>query len=153
MRCAKILNFALFAATICVIQPQVSAQMSEELIAANTKEEKIQVMDAGDSSDDTKASKNLPGNAEIKEVPKMSEVAKQPIYWICKNRSDVRTIRVAASKGTCTSTYSKEGTEKIVGQSAAIRSCYQVFANIRRNLENADYKCRDISASRISSSN
>lgn len=148
MRCANFLVFALSVLAVCLIQPQVLAQET------SASEGKIVVQDAAaDQAQPEEQQKLQSTNAEIGTPPKMSEVAKQPIYWMCRLKHDVRTIRIEAEKGTCTAKYSKEGNERVVGQSAGMRSCYQVFANIRRNLENAEYKCRDISTSRISSAN
>lgn len=163
MRCARYFISVISFAVIFLDQPQVLAQdvsnnvdSSSQSFAQNNKT-RIDVKDVdsepADEKKPAKAKKAETGNVTLSDVPKMSEVAKQPIYWMCKNRADVRTIRVEAEKGTCTTRYSKEGTEKEASKSGAMRACYQVFANIRRNLENAEYKCRDISTSRISSSN
>lgn len=161
MRCARFFITVMSAVVILLIQTQVSAQVSPESessapqVIAQNDETKIMVKDApSDSATEKKDQKKLENtNAELGTIPKMSEVAKQPVYWMCKLRSDVRTIRVEVENGTCFTRYSKDGSEKEASKSIGMRSCWQVFANIRRNLENAEYKCRDISSSRISSSN
>lgn len=82
----------------------------------------------------------------------LEEVAQQPIYWLCRSAGDVRTLRIEAKKSYCTTKYTKMGAERVVRTSRNIKDCYSVFSNIRRNLENATYECKDISGSRISSS-
>lgn len=73
------------------------------------------------------------------------------IYWMCRNQSVVRTLRIEATPTGCQTTYVKDGVEKIVSQAQTYFSCVGIFANIRRNLEVAGWKCKDISKSRVSS--
>lgn len=78
---------------------------------------------------------------------------KDATYLICKNRSVVRTLRVSKkSNGGCLATYTKDGVDQIVGQSWATERCSKVIGNIRENLEKANWKCKDISEARVSSS-
>lgn len=86
------------------------------------------------------------------ESPTYEAVEEKPLYWMCRNKNDVRTLRLEAKDKACKTMYSKEGNERIVSQSVQVPICYHVFANIRRNLEFGDYKCKDISNSRVSSS-
>ena len=86
----------------------------------------------------------------------VSEEAKQNAtdasYVLCKNKATVRTIRVEKEKGLCVTTYTKEGVDQIVGQGQAENTCFGILNNIKGNLEKADWKCKDISQARISSS-
>jgi hypothetical protein len=76
-----------------------------------------------------------------------------PIYLICKIRTLVRTLRVQKKpQGKCISTYTKNGVDQIVGRSTSIAQCSKVLTNIRENLEKANWKCKDISEARVSSS-
>lgn len=75
---------------------------------------------------------------------------KTPIYWMCRNRAVVRTLQIEVRDGGCRTHYSKDGVQSMVSQSQAISNCVNIFANIRRNLEVAGWKCRDISRARIS---
>lgn len=77
---------------------------------------------------------------------------KDPNYFMCKNKATVRTIRVETEKGLCKTTYTKEGVDQIVGQGQSENTCYGILNNIKGNLEKADWKCKDISQARISSS-
>ena len=75
-----------------------------------------------------------------------------PTYVICKNKDIVRTIRVEKSTQSCKTTYTKNGEDKIVGKSKTENVCIEVLTNIKKNLEESNWKCKDISASRVSSS-
>lgn len=72
------------------------------------------------------------------------------IYWMCRNQGVVRTLNIQSTAEGCETNYSKEGLEKAVSSGQNYGSCVTVFANIRRNLEVAGWKCRDISQSRVS---
>ncbi len=74
-------------------------------------------------------------------------------YWICKNQKQVRTIRVHVDQaGICSTYYSKQGEEKVVGSGRNHDSCQNFLNNIKTNLEKSSWTCRDISASRITAS-
>lgn len=71
-------------------------------------------------------------------------------YWLCKNRKDVRTIRVhVGSDGVCSTHYAKAGVEKSVGSGKNQESCVQFLENIKTNLEKSNWVCRDITSTRI----
>lgn len=72
-------------------------------------------------------------------------------YWICKNKKEVRTIRVQIDSQTkeCSTFYSKLGSEKVVGSGKWHESCMNYLSNIRTNLEKSDWNCRDISSAKI----
>lgn len=74
-------------------------------------------------------------------------------YWLCKNRKQVRTIRVHVSdSGYCSTYYAKEGSEKSVGSGKNQETCINFLNNIRTNLEKSNWTCRDISASAMTAS-
>lgn len=74
-------------------------------------------------------------------------------YWLCKNKKEVRTIRVAVDKeNICSTYYSKQGSEKAVGSGKSHASCLNFLNNIKTNLEKSNWACRDISATRITAS-
>src|SRR4051812_43711588 len=56
-------------------------------------------------------------------------------YWLCKNRKEVRTIRVQIDGAICTTFYSKLGAEKNVGSGKNHDSCVNFLNNIKTNLE------------------
>lgn len=71
-----------------------------------------------------------------------------PSYVMCRNSKMIRTIRVEqnAEKGKCETVYTKSGVDRSVASGIHLSSCQQFVENIRRNLEVASWKCRDISA-------
>lgn len=71
------------------------------------------------------------------------------VYWLCKSRKEVRTIRVQVEGAICTTFYSKLGEEKNVGSGKNHESCLNFLNNIKTNLEKSNWNCRDISATRI----
>jgi hypothetical protein len=72
-------------------------------------------------------------------------------YWLCKHRKEVRTIRVHIDdKGVCSTLYSKEGEEKMVGKGKNHESCINFLNSIKSNLEKSNWSCRDISDTQIS---
>lgn len=74
-------------------------------------------------------------------------------YWLCKNHKEVRTIRIQIStQGVCSTFYSKQGAEKVVGSGKNHDSCFNFLNSIKGNLEKANWNCRDISATRITAS-
>jgi len=78
---------------------------------------------------------------------------KDPTYLICKLRGSVRTLRVEKKKGgPCITTYTKEGVDQQVSESWLNNRCSKVLLNIRDNLEKGNWKCKDISEARVSSS-
>lgn len=73
-------------------------------------------------------------------------------YWLCKNRKEVRTIRISIDeKGICTTYYSKAGAEKHVGSGRNHESCFSFLNSIKTNLEKSNWNCRDISDTKITS--
>lgn len=79
-------------------------------------------------------------------------IGNTPTYFMCKINSAVRTLRVSFKGERCWATYTKEGVDSIVGRSNTPDVCHDVIANIRKNLEAGNWKCKDISETRISSS-
>jgi hypothetical protein len=94
------------------------------------------------------------GQSDSAVVGLTPENEKESTYLMCQNGSNVRTIRFLPMKaGGCKTGYTKEGgTEQIVAESWSKSRCLSVMNNIRENLIHANWKCRDISNSRISSS-
>ena len=78
-----------------------------------------------------------------------SEVSNK-VYWLCKHRSDVRTIRVHIDDhDMCSTFYSRDGSEKRVGSGKTHESCVNILSNIKTNLEKSSFTCRDISDTKI----
>ena len=73
-------------------------------------------------------------------------------YILCKNGSVVRTIRVQLKGQSCKAIYTKEGTDQVVGKSGTPDVCFDIANKIKVNLEVGNWKCKDISQTRVSSS-
>lgn len=85
------------------------------------------------------------------EVAAVPASESQPTYVMCRFKNVVRTIRVETQDG-CVAKYTKEGVDQVVGKSGTNEVCFKVMNNIRENLEKADWKCKDISQARVSTS-
>lgn|GEM_PF-5423400 len=73
-------------------------------------------------------------------------------YFLCKSGASVRSIRIQKKNGICQTYYTKEGVDSVMSHSSKPQICIDVATKIRNNLESGDWKCRDISESRVSSS-
>ena len=85
-------------------------------------------------------------------TPAVTNNPAEPLYFMCKNGAAVRTIRIQKKTGSCKTFYTKEGVDSMVGKSYRAEVCDDVANRIKTNLEKGDWKCRDISHSRVSSS-
>lgn len=78
--------------------------------------------------------------------------AQDKAYWLCKLRKQVRTIRVHIdNKNICSTLYSKDGEEKLVGSGKNHDSCMNFLTSIKANLEKSNWACRDIADTKITS--
>lgn len=68
-------------------------------------------------------------------------------YVICRNQKIVRTIRIECQKNEdCDTIYTKDGTDRVEGFNNNIFGGQKILANIKTNLENAAWKCNDVTA-------
>ena len=75
---------------------------------------------------------------------------KPSAYVICKNNSQVRTIRIVVDdKNICHTIYTKLGVDKNVGGGKNKMSCSQFLDNIKVNLEKSNWKCRDVESATV----
>jgi hypothetical protein len=96
----------------------------------------------------------------IASLHSLTAVAEPPVevgnkaYWLCKNKKEVRTIRVHIDEktGMCATIYSRDGAEKTVGSGKNQESCIGFMNNVKTNLEKSNWSCRDISSTKISAS-
>lgn len=81
-------------------------------------------------------------------------IATEATYILCQNKETVRTVRVEKNDtgGGCVTKYTKQGVDSVVASSWTEKRCKAVLGNIQTNLESANWKCKDISKSRVSSS-
>lgn len=126
------------------------------VVQAQTQSVSPQNSSALDSEDEGLAPKSNAGKgthpedgSDLGEVT-LESLEKKTIYWMCRNYSIVRTLQIETREGGCRTLYGKDGIERVVSQSQTPAGCIGIFANIRRNLEAAGWKCRDISQARFS---
>lgn len=77
---------------------------------------------------------------------------KASAFVLCKNKKDVRTIRVLPDAGkneNCTITYTKGGVEEIVGSNRSMNTCMSIMKNIQFNLESSKWSCRNVSSADV----
>jgi hypothetical protein len=81
---------------------------------------------------------------------------KASAFVLCKNKKDVRTLRVLPDmdkKDNCKITYSKGASEETVGSNHSISQCKSILKNIQTTLESSNWSCRNVqSASIVTSS-
>lgn len=71
-------------------------------------------------------------------------------YTLCKLRGEVRALRIDKdSEGKCRSTYTKLGRVHQIGEAQYMESCQDFVSRTRVNLEQADWKCRDVKTATI----
>ncbi len=70
------------------------------------------------------------------------------IYLICRLDRMIRTIRVNQKENhtRCHTLYTKLGVDRTVGTGIHVHSCQQFAQNIKKNLEDNSWKCRDITS-------
>lgn len=71
---------------------------------------------------------------------------------LCKNQKTVRTIRVEVDKSNnaCKTIYTKSGIDSVVGSGQYPQSCEQFADNVRKNLETANWDCRQVQEAKSS---
>lgn len=105
------------------------------------------------SSTSTSTSTSLKESTTIGTEGDLNPKEGSPLYLICKSKTAVRTLRVEKKPaGKCITTYTKNGADQIVSRSSSFTQCSKVLSNIRENLEKYNWKCKDISGTRVSSS-
>lgn len=77
---------------------------------------------------------------------------KASAFVLCKNKKDVRTIRILPEGQTtdkCMITYSKGASEEVVGTHRSASSCSSILKNIQYNLEASKWSCRSVPSARV----
>jgi hypothetical protein len=69
---------------------------------------------------------------------------------ICKNKKVVRMVRVTKESGHCQTIYTKDGKEQTIGSGQNLSSCQKYLEDVRRNLSNVGWKCRDVKDAAVS---
>lgn len=73
-------------------------------------------------------------------------------FILCRNNKTVRTIRVDKATDTTDwiTYYTKGGVDKEVGRGKSLDSNKKISDNIRKNLELAGWRCKNVSDSSVS---
>lgn len=66
-------------------------------------------------------------------------------YVMCQNGDIIRTVRIELGDQGCKTIYTKNGKDRVIGSGQFVVSCTGFLNNVQKNLEEAGWKCRDIS--------
>ena len=82
---------------------------------------------------------------------------KPSAFVLCKNQKNVRTISIlptvgADSKSGCAVSYSKAGTDEVVGTNRNIETCKSILKSIQYNLETSKWSCRSVQSALVTTS-
>lgn len=70
---------------------------------------------------------------------------------LCRNQKNVRTLRVEMDADQkCRAIYTKQGVDETIGSSQQTNSCEEYITNVRKNLEEAKWNCREVKEARTS---
>lgn len=70
---------------------------------------------------------------------------------LCKHNKTVRTLRVETSGDQkCRAIYTKQGVDEVIGSSQSMVGCSEFVSNVRKNLEDAKWNCREVKEARTS---
>lgn len=70
---------------------------------------------------------------------------------LCKNNKNVRTLRVEVGQDQiCRAIYTKQGVDETIGSGQNHDSCIEFVGNVRKNLEDAKWNCREVKEARTS---
>jgi hypothetical protein len=74
-------------------------------------------------------------------------------YYMCRLNGEVRTIRMLKRlDGSCYVYYTKNGIDQKISDSKNLSVCPDVFQRIQSNLEQAGWRCKNISSSKVTGS-
>ena len=74
-------------------------------------------------------------------------------FTLCKNAKAVRTIHVMeASDKSCTTIYSKNGRDEVVGRSRSLEGCKSILKSIQDTLSSANWACRSVKHAQLTTS-
>ncbi len=80
-----------------------------------------------------------------------SAVTQTELSVMCRLSKQVRTLRVEKLRnGTCQTVYTKAGRDQNIGNAMNRESCTDILQKVREVLESADWKCREVKESRVS---
>jgi hypothetical protein len=93
------------------------------------------------------------GNGQVSAVAKMGSSLKSATerMVICRSTKAVRTLRIEKKSGDqCQTFYTKAGVDQNIGKSQNVASCLEYLNKVRETLEKAQWACKDIKVSTLS---
>lgn len=74
-------------------------------------------------------------------------------YVICRLDKTVRSLRISDHPTDgCIATYTKQGVDTVVGKSKSVEVCRSIISNIRKNLNEANWNCKDNKNAKVTDS-
>lgn len=74
----------------------------------------------------------------------LSAADKNHIFLVCERQKDIRWLRVFSSgDGKCKTVYSKDGYTQVVSSATFYASCEAVMLNVKKNIEEGGFKCKE----------
>lgn len=83
-------------------------------------------------------------------TPLVSSAEVGSSYVICKLGKEVRTLSIQIEAGKCTTIYNKAGKSQDIGGGLNPQTCEEILGNVRKNLEEGNWKCRDVKEATVS---
>lgn len=70
---------------------------------------------------------------------------------LCKHNKSVRTLRIEMGDDKkCRAIYTKQGVDETIGSGQDPNSCAEIVSNVRKNLEEGNWVCREVKEARVS---
>jgi len=88
----------------------------------------------------------------VSVVARASQDQKAEAFVLCKNKKDVRTIRILPDQqkqDNCMITYSKGSSEEVVGSNRSASSCKTILHSIQHTLETSHWSCRNVQSAMV----
>lgn len=80
-----------------------------------------------------------------------AQAGDDPGFILCKHDKIVRTLRIEkADDSRCKAIYTKQGVDQVIGSAQNESSCEGFVAGVKKNLEEASWRCREVKQSRVS---
>lgn len=100
----------------------------------------------------TNSTVTAPTAAEVPVKAADATFLSSDLQVLCRLKGEVRTIRIEERKsGGCQTIYAKGGTDQVVASSQRRQVCESVKGNVRGNLTEAGWGCREVQSSQSTS--
>jgi hypothetical protein len=83
-------------------------------------------------------------NEQKSESIESREQLSKHTFFLCSRHKEIRWLRIFSSTdGKCKTAYSKEGFMQIISSASYYASCEAVLLNVKKNIEDGGFKCRN----------